>query len=523
MKHLRMPRRLFVGLAYGVVVGSLASAQAQPPQAEEHWYIVKLQDQKCGYMHLEVKPVGDEVVTRSQMSMEIRRGPANLKMTVEQQYRETLEGRPLAFRQTMTLGQQPITVEGAIENGRLRLVQEQMGVKRETSYDFDPDIKLAWGMELEQRKHGLAPGTKFTVKSYDPSIKPDGPFEIDVEVHGKEPFTLPDGQKRELTKITSTMKLAMAITSNSWLDDQASPLVMDFNMGGFSLRVLHATKEQALEGAAPPELFLTTLISVEQRISQQAKSVRLRLTLPEDKDGMKMPELPNTPAQSFRRINDHEGIVTIRRLDWEAIRKGEEKPADAAMSEYLRASVALDINDRRIKRHAKKAIKGCKTPAEKADALRRYVTDFVETKNLEVGFATASEVVRSRKGDCSEHAVLLAALARAAGLPARGVSGIVQVPETSITTGKGGAFGYHMWTQVYIDGQWVDIDAALRQTDCDPTHLALAIMPLNDEGLIDSVVGILPMLGRLRIEVLEMDGSPVGKPTQHVNTPSPGK
>ena len=50
-----------------------------------------------------------------------------------------------------------------------------------------------------------------------------------------------------------------------------------------------------------------------------------------------------------------------------------------------------------------------------------------------------------------------------------------------------------------------DIDAAMRQTDCDPTHIALALMPLNDEGVMDSVLPLLPLLGQLRIEVLEVE------------------
>ncbi|HVP11872.1 MAG TPA: transglutaminase-like domain-containing protein, partial [Phycisphaerae bacterium] len=377
-------------------------------------------------------------------------------------------------------------------------------------YDFDPEIKFAWGLQLEQRKHGLAPGTTFTLKSYDPSIKVDGPFELAVNVVGKEPITLPDGKSRTLTKVNSTMQLqGVAITTASWVDDDANPLVMDFNMGGFSVRVLAATKEQALAGGneAAPEMFINTFVKVDRRIGPDAKVVKLRLKLPpDDKSNMKMPDLPNTPAQSVEKVNDHEAIVTIRRLDWAAIRKaGDTAATDPAMKEYLRASPTVDINDKRIKRHAKRAVKDARTPAEKADALRRYVTEFVEYKALDVGFASASEVVRTRKGDCSEHAVLLAAMARAAGLPARGVSGIVQIPPGSLAPGEGGSFGYHMWTQVNIDGQWVDIDAALRQTDCDATHVALALMPLNDEGLGGSIISMLPLLGRLQMEIISVE------------------
>ena len=173
------------------------------------------------------------------------------------------------------------------------------------------------------------------------------------------------------------------------------------------------------------------------------------------------------------------------------------------MKDYLRASPTVDINDSRIKRLARKAVKGANTPAEKADALRKFVTDYIEHKSMDVGFATASEVARSKQGDCSEHGVLLAALARAAGLPARGVSGIVEVPQGYLTEDQN-AFGYHMWAQVYIDGQWVDIDGALRQTECDATHIALSLMPLNEEGMIDSLMSLIPLLGRLELKIISV-------------------
>ncbi len=494
--------------------GAQGRSPASPPRlpaAEEHWYIVKLQDQKCGYMHVEIKPVGDKVLTRSTMSMQISRGPTKLKIAVDQQYTETQEGRPLGFRQVMQLGEQPMTTEGTIRDGRLRLVRDQFNRKQEDTYDFDPEIKFAWGLYLEQVKHGLKPGTTFRVKSYDPSISVDAPFEMELTVHGKEAVVLPDGKERRLTKVTSTMMLQMPVSTVSWLDGEANPVVMDFGIGGFTVRVLAATKEQALEGDAAPELFINTFVNVKQRIPDAARNVALRLRLPEPKreeprDGLKMPPLPDTAAQSVRRVNDYEAVVTVRRLDWEALRRAPESPlADATLKNYLRASPIVDINDARIKRHARKAIQGAKTPAEKADALRRYVTEYVAMKDLDVGFATASEVIRNRRGDCSEHAVLLAALARSAGLPARGVAGLVQVPAGILPPGKGSAFGYHMWTQVHIDGQWVDIDAAMRQTDCDVTHVALTIMPLNDEGLVDSMVSMLPLLGRLEIEVIRCE------------------
>ena len=137
-----------------------------------------------------------------------------------------------------------------------------------------------------------------------------------------------------------------------------------------------------------------------------------------------------------------------------------------------------------------------------ADKLRRYVTDVITDKNLGVGFATASEVARNREGDCSEHGVLLTALGRANGIPSRVVVGLIYVDDF---VGQKGVFGFHMWTQMYVDGQWVDLDAAMRETDCNPTHIAVATSSLQEEGLLEVVGPLMKVIGNLQIEVLEVD------------------
>jgi hypothetical protein len=499
-------RRLeWTALATGLLLAATTAAWAQSelPVAEEQWYAVTLQGQKCGYMHSELKPVGKEVLTHVVMGMEVRRGEALLKIGTEQHYRESSDGRPLAFRHVVTLGKEPVSFEGEINDGKLKLTRDQFGAKHESTYDIGTDVKFPWGTILEQRKHGLEPGTQFKVKTYDPGVREDGPFEMTVDVHGKEPFTFPNGTKRMLTKITSTMQMQVPVATVSWLDDEATPVVTDLSMGMLKFRIIAATKEEALEGGTPPELFLNTFVTVDREIDPVAKTVKLRLRLPSDDNGLSMPELPQTTMQQVERVNDHEAIVTVRRIDWDAVRKvPPSTTAPAGMEEYLRSSPILDTNDKRIRRLAKKAVKGCKTPAEKADALRKRVTEYVDDKGLTVGFATASEVVRRRSGDCSEHSVLLAAMARAVGIPARGVSGMVQVPRGPLSAADATTFGYHMWTQVYIGGRWIDIDAAMRQTDCDPTHVALVIMPLNDEGMANSAFSLLPLLGRLEIDII---------------------
>lgn len=505
-------QRLFAAwlcLAPAALLASPKSQSSAPPRSESDWAIVEMQGQRCGHMHSTQNQVGDEMHTRTTMTVEIERGPAKIKITMDQRYRETMDGKPLGFESEMLMGQMPVKQKGTVADGKITLVTDQMGATHTNTYDFDPECKFAWGLLLEQRERGIKPGMKFTVKTYEPSVRADGPVEVTFNVEKKEKVDV-RGTERELFRVTSTLQMQVPVQTTMWVDEEAKPFVTDMNLGFMKVRIVLATKEEALktDGVKGPEMFFSTFVAADKKIPDKAKSVVLKLTVPEDGDAL--PDMPTTGMQTFRRVSDHEATLTIRRLDWKKLReittpKDGAKPANEKTAEYLKSSAMVNTGDARIKRLAKRAVKDAKTPAEQADALRKYVTTYVKNKGLDVGFATASEVAKTRAGDCSEHAVLLAALARVAGLPSRGVSGIVQIPWSEMPNGAESAFGYHMWTQVYIDGQWVDIDAAMRQTDCDPTHIALSLMPLNDEALMESMMSLLPLMGRLEIEVVTIE------------------
>jgi transglutaminase-like putative cysteine protease len=86
--------------------------------------------------------------------------------------------------------------------------------------------------------------------------------------------------------------------------------------------------------------------------------------------------------------------------------------------------------------------------------LTAFVFDLITEKTTSKGWSIASEVAKDRSGDCTEHAVLLAALARAAGMPARVVVGAALVRHDDSV----GAFG-HAWTEILSGSQWILADA----------------------------------------------------------------
>jgi transglutaminase-like putative cysteine protease len=128
---------------------------------------------------------------------------------------------------------------------------------------------------------------------------------------------------------------------------------------------------------------------------------------------------------------------------------------------------------------------------DRLEAVRRLNTfvfeylDKVPTISVPNGLA----VLRSGEGDCNEHTALFVSLARAAGIPARTVAGVVY---SERVTAKGG-FYYHAWPEVRLGGEadWIPLDPTFGQLPADATHVKLI------EGELDRQVEIMSVMGRL--------------------------
>ena len=144
----------------------------------------------------------------------------------------------------------------------------------------------------------------------------------------------------------------------------------------------------------------------------------------------KLPKLPDAagPArlssQSVRMLDERTAEVTV------AVKGGFKAPAKDPKWKppVVMHSTMVDGKDEAVVALTEKATAKVKGgPGERAEAMRQFVHAFIDEKNLGVGFASASEVARTATGDCSEHALLLAAMLRADGIPSRTASGLIYV------------------------------------------------------------------------------------------------
>jgi len=188
----------------------------------------------------------------------------------------------------------------------------------------------------------------------------------------------------------------------------------------------------------------------------------------------------------------------VELVDPQALR---DEPADPAAARYLAPEPFIESDAPEIVGEAELAVRGVTGTRARAERLTRYVNALLEKKPT-VSLPSAREVLRTKVGDCNEHTALYVAMARALGLPARIAVGMVYVH---------GAFYYHAWPEVYIDssgsrGQWLPVDPTLNQFPADATHLRLA------RGGLDKQAAMLPLIGRLKMTVLDLEVAPGSAP-----------
>lgn len=169
---------------------------------------------------------------------------------------------------------------------------------------------------------------------------------------------------------------------------------------------------------------------------------------------------------------------------------GDEAPPDAAtLARYRRANAWVQSDNAEIIALARSA-QATGSVAARMHRLEQVVYLHMNGARAVLGYASALQALHSRSGDCTEFALLLAALARAVGLPARVVSGIAYA---SHFTGRPDAFSPHAWVHVWDGRRWASFDAGLG--DFEATHIALAI----GDGSPEDYAGVGTLLRRLRL------------------------
>lgn len=484
---------------YGEAPRPDATPTVAEPLQEEHWYQVAMGGVPAGFMVMRSVRQADRLITETDARLAVKRGGTEVALEMAGRFVETPEGNPIESWSRQRLGPIPIEITFRFEDDAVVVVTEQGGRRQENRQPLPEGDWLTPGAAERTIEANLAAGLEqFSVRSLDPQLGLQV-VETTWQREAQEvPFEM-GGDTVRASRWRQVPDYAPALATTAWLDERGQLLESTTAFMGIDMQLTLADRATVMAETEPPELLLQTFVYPDRVIEQPRQSTRAvyRLTR---LDGTTL-ELPSIGVQRSRTL---EGGVAEVTVDLGG------PPVDQAEIDdrYLKASTFVDheapaVHDLLAPALASLPATGAGDPAhaEQAEAIRAFVASYLTEKNLNALLATATEVATSRAGDCTEHSVLTAALLRAAGIPSRVVTGLIYVDRF---VGASDLFGYHMWTQAHVDGRWIDLDATLDRS-FDAAHIALATSALEDESAALFDLGqIVPLLGALEIEVVEV-------------------
>ncbi len=317
-------------------------------------------------------------------------------------------------------------------------------------------------------------------------------------------IALGDGSKRSLRKVQQTASLdgkpQEVLNAVLWVDTGGQVLKLDSDMMG-GIVMYRTTKEGATSpmprGNARFDEIRNTMIAIGKIIPdpRRTRYVQYRLTL---KDGDPAQVFPSDGRQTIQPGPDKNSLI----LNVVAAGPADGTPGPGEVdAKYTRANGMVTSDDSRVKSLTARAVGDAKTPWDKAVKIEHWVFENIRDKNFAVAFAPANEVARNLSGDCSEHAVLAAAMSRCAGIPSRVAVGLLYVDNERQHL-KG--FGYHVWHEVYVNQRWVALDSSWDQSSVDATHIKLGDTSLDGVAPFEAFLPIARVQGKLEIDPIEL-------------------
>ena len=97
--------------------------------------------------------------------------------------------------------------------------------------------------------------------------------------------------------------------------------------------------------------------------------------------------------------------------------------------------------------------------------------------------------------------MLTAAMCRAEGIPSRTAVGLVYAEPKEQP-----AFAFHIWTEVWVDGEWLPLDGTLGRGSIGATHLKICDQSWHDARSMAPLFPVVRVLGRVSIDVVSVDG-----------------
>jgi len=381
------------------------------------------------------------------------------------------------FEFSLSSGDFDMKVKGEVKDGKLTSTLLTGGEEIPFTFPISENLLLGGDMGFAAMEMPrLEPGQVAYVETFDPTTMSIGKAKL--ECTGKETL------------------LVMGADTECF--------VMEMSIGGMKSKAWVTAEDEVVQ-ASTPFGFTMRKISPDEAFSQLKDNE-------DSADFMKtMAVIPNTPIsrdlsmlklkfsgiseENYPLVNSAQtrdgDIYTIRKL--EAPQQLDDPFTgleDAEKNEALSGDAFVQVGHEKILAKAKEIVGEEKDVWKQSILLYNWLYGNIE-KTMVISLPSALDVLEHMKGDCNEHTILYAALARSVGIPTRIAIGLVWSEELN-------GFGYHAWPEVYY-GQWRALDPTLGQEETDPTHITLLY------GSLEKWAQLIPYIGQVKVEILETD------------------
>jgi len=329
----------------------------------------------------------------------------------------------------------------------------------------------------------LEPGQTVYMQAMDPTTLSLGRAEI--RALNRESIPMPDGTSVEALRVETTLG---GLTTVAWVNDRNEVLRAETPLGIVLERIVPA---QAV------------LYYSRRPTGNHGES----LSSPESSVSFAVPTIGPTPGRNviFMRIRvegvDPEwipGDLPWQQRSGNTIRLSRpdppvdiwKQPTETELKTFLVSDPFITADAPAVREVATELARTDGNPWNLACAINQWVYRELHKERV-VTLPSAADVLKQRRGDCSEHSLLAVALMRAAGIPSRIAVGIAWSDELR-------AFGYHAWVEALTSSGWIPMDPTFGQDLADATHLKLL------DGSIDAWTRLLRFAGKIRVEILEV-------------------
>jgi hypothetical protein len=450
--------------------------------AQETYLGLYLQGNKLGYSSYKSSDdtLNGKPVKRNDSLTVINAGLLGTSMNMEIQSVSWSDanGRPLKMRFVSRSSGRTQTVDAMFNGMKITVVVLNNGAETKKTLEVPAGGEIVDDPLSPIVAGGSAVGTRKSFYVLDPTtvtlIKNDivmkGPAKVMVK-----------GQEVSATRVDIIDPRA---NTTAYLSSKGDLIKAEGPMG---IEMIPESKEEATgpeKGGYRPsvDLAVITSIKTDKPITDPAQlgALKLRIT------GKNLSGIPSDTYQTATGKNES-WVVNIHPAKLSDSPGSTIAQAGKSKPQWLKPSMNVPSQSAQFKSLAKQIL-GSETNAKKAALkIKSYVQRSMHP-NAGIGvLRDASEVLKTKEGVCRDYAILTATLMRAAGIPAKLASGLVNWD---------GNFYYHAWVEVWDGTRWLGMDS----TTPDP-QISAAHVKLGDGNVEEAFTFIF--LDKVKIEVLE--------------------